>query len=220
MDISRSFWREFLGSLSLRRDNGPIDSVAGLNHFVATRSAFIAQKTLYGYLKTRMGTRYPLMFDDDVFVHSINIAKMHVFAACLSDLTVFAIAQALRDVRVHDDSRRVAALRCYDAGIAANTGEAPNEFSPESAIEAFSSRLDETDWHNGALHWENFTRSPDALVKWAPIAPELKQYDVEIVQNSIRYAWRDIREQLRKRPAVPVRPPGARIAATRPVPGA
>ncbi|EIM73317.1 hypothetical protein A33O_16150 [Nitratireductor aquibiodomus RA22] len=40
-----------------------------------------------------MGTRYPSMFEDDVFIGSINIAKLHVFAACLSDLTIHAVAK-------------------------------------------------------------------------------------------------------------------------------
>jgi len=32
-----------------------------------------------------------------------------------------------------------------------------------------------------------------------PIADQLKRYDEEIVGNSIKYAWRGIREQFRKR---------------------
>ena len=80
----KEFIGEFAARFGTRRDKGPIDSPEKLNQFVATRSAFIAQKTLYGYLKTRMGTSYPRMFEDDVFVSSINIAKMHVFSACLS----------------------------------------------------------------------------------------------------------------------------------------
>src|SRR3546814_5537699 len=76
---------EFLGRLTARRDSGPLDSVAALRRFVSTRAAFMAQKTLYGYLKTRMGTRYPRLFEDDVLIASVDLAKLHIYAACLAD---------------------------------------------------------------------------------------------------------------------------------------
>ena len=41
--------------------------------------------------------------------------------------------------------------------------------------------------------------SPAALVRWAPIADKLKKFDSEIVENSVKFAWRDIREQFNKR---------------------
>ena len=194
-----SFWREIVGRLSIRRDMSPIDSVTGLNEFVATRSAFVAQKTLYGYLKTRMGTRYPSMFEDDIFVESINIAKMHVYAACLSDLTIFAVAHATREQPVTDDQRGDMAMTCYRLGLAGNEGRAPPGFNAAECIDAFAHRLDGTDWPFGALKRENFRQSPLNLVKWAPIAPRLKRYDNEIVENSIRFAWHEIRRQYHKR---------------------
>lgn len=195
----RGIWTELSSRITLHRDSAPIDSIARLDNFVATRSAYIAQKTLYGYLKTRMGTRYPTMFDDDVFVQSINIAKLHVFAACLSDLTIHAIARATHERPVPDDLRRTLAGGCYRAAMIENATDAPDEFSAQTSIDDFLKRLDETEWSSDALRRENFTCSPSALVQWAPIAPELKRYDREIVENSIKFAWRDIRLQLDKR---------------------
>lgn len=192
-------WGAIISRVTLRRDRSPIDSVALLNEFVSTRSAFIAQKTLYGYLKTRIGTRYPSMFEDDVFVDSINIAKLHVFAACLSDLTIHAIARATQKESITDDTRRAVAGECFRAALAENSNGAHKKFSNEDCTADFSKRLDDTDWSSGALGRENFTRSPAALVKWAPIAPELKKYDSEIVANSIKFAWQDIRKQLDQR---------------------
>lgn len=192
-------WRKIVRRIMLRRDKGPIDNLSRLEEFVSTRSAYIAQKTLYGYLKTRMGTRYPIMFDDDVFVQSINIAKLHVFAACLSDLTIHAIARATDAPRTPNDVRRALAIGCYRAALTGNTADAPAEFSCQASIDAFERRLDETDWSTGASQRENFSCSPAALVEWAPIAPELKRYDREIVENSIKFAWHDIRLQLDKR---------------------
>ena len=195
----RNLWREISSRITLRRDSAPIDSVARLNDFVSTRSAFIAQKTLYGYLKTRMGTRYPTLFEDDIFVQSINIAKLRVFAACLSDLTIHAVANATQGQAVTDDGRCALAGDCYRAALTENATDAPTEFSAQGSLDDFLARLRETDWSEGALHRENFTCSPDALVHWAPIAPELKKFDREIVENSIKFAWQDIRRQFDRR---------------------
>ena len=148
-------------------DTGPVDSVAALENFVATRSAYVAQKTLYGYVKTRMGTRYVAMFDDKNIIASLNIAKLHVFAACLSDLTLYAVATALHGLPVGNDEREAMARVCYAAGLRANTGEAPEQFSAQDCIAEFDRRLAETDW-NRAGQPDNFTRSPRALMQWAP----------------------------------------------------
>ena len=45
--------------------------------------------TLYGYLKTRMGAKHILMFEDKNFLNSINIAKWHIYTASLIDCTFF-----------------------------------------------------------------------------------------------------------------------------------
>ena len=193
------FWQEFTGRITIRRDNGPIDSIAAVENFVSTRAAFVAQKTLYGYLKTRMGTRYPSMFEEDVFVSSINIAKMHVYAACLSDLTIFSVAHATNEAGWTDDERAAVALKCYASALERNAEDAPAEFSVQDGINTFSHRLEGTDWQFGALKRENFKQSPLALVKWAPIAPELKKYDAEIVENSIKFAWQEVRRQFLRR---------------------
>jgi hypothetical protein len=69
---------------------GPIDSPEALAHFIETRASYMAQTSLYGYLRTRMGMRYPELFDDDVFVVGINLAKWQIWLDCLGDLSVYA----------------------------------------------------------------------------------------------------------------------------------
>lgn len=194
-----NFLRGAAGLLRTRRDTTPIASVAALENFIATRSAYLAQKTLYGYVKTRMGIRYPAMFADANVIASLNIAKMHMLAACLSDLTVYGVAQALHNQPIGNEERETLALRIFQAGLRDNAGEAPPQFSAEDAVDAFKRRLAETDWRKTALLPDNFTASPRALLRWAPIAEKLKEFDSEIVENSVKFAWRDIREQFRKR---------------------
>jgi hypothetical protein len=192
-------WKAVTQALSFRRDNGPIDSPAGVEHFVATRAAFVAQKSLYGYLKARIGTRYPRVFDDQTFVRSINIAKYQVFAACLSDLAIYASAHALKDLPHGGGPQRALALRCFQHGLRDNGSGMPPEFDSAEVTETFIARLQRTDWHADALSRSNFTESPKALIRWAPIADHLKDDDREIIRNSITFAWRDIRERFQQR---------------------
>ena len=193
------WWREVASRLTIRRETMPIDSIERLQEFVTTRATYVAQKTLFGYVKTRMGTRYPRMFEDATFITSLNIAKVHVFAGCLSDLTVYAVGVALHDQPLGNDARRTLAMQCYEAGVREAAAGFPGEFPERDYIESFGKRLDDTDWRVAALQPENFTASPRALRRWAPIAEDLKKYDGEIVRNSVKFTWPDIRADFRKR---------------------
>ena len=63
-----------------------------LEQFIQTKSAWVTQVTLYSYLKTRMGTRYVLHFDNDVFMSSLDIAKWNIYSVALQDLTLFTFS--------------------------------------------------------------------------------------------------------------------------------
>jgi hypothetical protein len=191
--------REAASKLSVRRDRAPIGTVERVDHFVRTRAALITQKKLYGYLKERIGTRYPKMFEDELFAQSINIAKMHVFAAALSDLTVHALAQVGADGRLQAPDRRAWAIACYRAGLDENADQLTEDHDAASWTAAFAQRVDATLWENVVVGGRAFTESPRALIKWAPIADELKMRDREIVENSIRFAWNEVIQDFRAR---------------------
>ena len=167
--------------------------------FVATRSAYVAQKTLYGYVKTRMGMR----LSGHVRGQGYHRFAQHRQDARLCRLPVRFdhLRRRHRAARATGRQRFAQALarHCYAAGLRDNAAEAPAQFSAQDCIDEFERRLAETDWRHGARQPENFTHSPRALVRWAPIADNLKKFDAEIIENSVKFAWRDIREQFRKR---------------------
>jgi hypothetical protein len=195
---ARRFFSQ-IGILGERVSSGRISTVADLREFAATRAAFVSQKTLYGYVQTRMGMEYAKAFQEKAFAQSLNIAKMHVFAACLSDLVIYAVAEALAGARFEDETRNAVARHCFRSAIDENLKFAPTLHWASDAIEEFDARLTDTIWNVGALMPENFTRSPLALVRWAPIAPQLKRHDTEIVENSIKFTWLGVREDFRRR---------------------
>lgn len=188
-----------VSSLSLRRESHPIDSALEVERFAVSRAAFVAQKKLYGYLKTRIGTRWPKTFEDEVFQKSIKIATVHIYAASLSDLTIHVVAKALYDEKIDPTIKARFAHHCYLRGLRDNDAASRFGFNEYASIAEFDRRLEGTDWMFGALRAENFTRSPAALLKWAPIADELKQFDAEIVENSIKFAWVEVRRDFAAR---------------------
>lgn len=186
----------FFRALAFWRRNPPVTTPADLAEFVDTRSKFVAQTTLYGYLKTRAGSRYVSLFDDDTFVESINISKWEIFFACLSDLTVHAVARVGADTDAARDELDGLARWCHSQ---ATRETKPEEMRPDAATQArdaFEARLAGVVWQAVQAPDAAFACSPEALVDWAPVAPELKEYDAEIVANSLRFKWQNIREEL------------------------
>ena len=199
LDRAAALARTIASNFAFRSDSFRLDSIDRLGDFIASQAAFVAQKKLYGYLKERIGTRWPSMFEDDVFRSSITTASMQVFAASLSDLTIHAVAHALADSAEPDEVKVELARKLYVQGLQKNHAVASEGFNRDQVIAEFDRRLEGTDWNFGALLPENFTRSPAALLRWAPIAQRHKKFDAEIVENSVKFAWVDIREQFARR---------------------
>jgi hypothetical protein len=181
----------------LRRRVEPVTDPESLRRFVETRSSYIAQTSLYGYLRTRAGMRYPELFHDDPFVVSINIAKWHMWLACLSDLSVYAgtlLERGKSRTGVDVGPFMVEMVE----GILQDTGvpeEADQGEFPEHA-ERVRTRLRQHDWGSPTEDAALFSESPRALVRYAPIVEELKRLDDEIVTNSVRFHWHEIRREL------------------------
>lgn len=189
--------REYFSLSRLHRQT-PIQDREALQEFLYTRASFVAQTSLFGYLRTRTGMRYPELFDDDVFVVSINIAKWQIWLTCLSDLAVYAGGLLMKHSRA--DGQRVAALmQALVNNILQDTG------TPPDAGDKFTDRANHVRQRLALCQWQDvtdgeqaFSHSPQALVEWAPIVDELKQLDEEIVINSVRFRWQKVRQDLRQ----------------------
>ena len=189
---------EYLGAGGTGRKRAIADLEA-LGHFLDTRASHIAQTTLYGYLRTRAGTRFPVLFENDAFVVSINHAKWQMWLACLSDLSVFAGGLLALRSRAGPAVAGGAVRRAVE-GILERTGT-PHDSGPLFADGAATvrDRLSRCEWHTVADDESAFTASPEALVRHAPIIPELMALDEEIVRNSVRFRWQEVRRELRAR---------------------
>ena len=69
-----------------------ISNILDLKEFIQTKSAWVTQTTLYGYLKTRMGAKYVLMFNDEIFLSSVNKAKWNIYVDAIQDLNLYCLS--------------------------------------------------------------------------------------------------------------------------------
>ena len=189
----RIFREMFGGVRQGTREDGIADEAAMIE-FISTRAAHVAQSSLYGYLRTRMGTRSREIFQDEQFAGPLKTARDAMLAHCLSDLVVFAVAT----VDAEDAGRTALARRWYrDAALAADADWAGAHL--DAALERFAARLARTDWQAAAEREAAFTESPPGLVEATPVIEAFKETDAEIVRNSVRFRWTDVRRQLRER---------------------
>ena len=67
-DISLADFKVYLGAMfKAVLPKSKLRNLDDLKKFIQQKSAWVTQVTLYSYLKTRMGTRYVLHFDNEVF---------------------------------------------------------------------------------------------------------------------------------------------------------
>ncbi|MBX2804563.1 MAG: hypothetical protein KTR19_01205 [Hyphomicrobiales bacterium] len=182
-----------------RIKSDPIVTVDHMAKFVQTRAAFVAQTSLFGYLKERMGTSYPKHFENEDFVESVRTAQIRVYAACAADLSIFTTANIAQSGLERPEARSLAEY-CYKYALDNSGREIADNKNDQ--IAAFRERAEQTAWPQAQLESNAFFASPKMLVEAAPVINEFKQLDSEIVMNSIRFRWRDIREQFRKRAAI------------------
>jgi hypothetical protein len=161
-----------------------INTKKDLENFIQERSAHVTQTTLYGYIKTRIGSRYAMMFEDEVFLKSINLAKWNIYMDALADCTLYVFSYLIDKKNLkHND-----ALEVF-AGIIENekSNGLEDELFEKSKLK-FNQKLKEIDWKK--YHTDNpFKNSGLSLLKWSPIAENLKILDKEIVLNSIKLKW-------------------------------
>ena len=162
-----------------------------LKSFIQKKSAWVSQVTLYNYLKTRMGTKWVLHFDDEKFLASINTAKRNIYSISLQDLTFYSLSY----LKVfYDYQETQSAKKIYETIL----NEEFNNGMPEKVIligkEKFVERLEKIDWNIYYKSWP-FNESALALYDWAPIAEELKILDRKIVLNSMILKWDNIKDE-------------------------
>ena len=171
-----------------------IKNLDELENFIQTKSAWVTQVTLYSYLKTRMGTRYVLHFDNDEFMSSVNLAKWNIYSVALQDLTFFTFSYLKVNFNYQNiDQAKEIYLKILDDEI---SNKMPLDII-EEAKKSFDERFQNLNWE---IYHKDLPFNPSALslYKWAPIAEELKSLDRKIVLNSMILKWDVIKQEFEK----------------------
>ena len=174
---------------------GKITNLDEIETFIQTKSAWVSQVTLYNYLKTRMGTRYVLHFENDTFMASVNLAKWNIYAVALQDLTFFIFSHLKANFNYQETNKaKEIFLKILDDEI---TNKMPANIIDE-AKKNFDERLQNIDWD---VYYNDLPFNPSALslYKWAPIAEDLKNLDRKIVLNSVILKWDVVKKEFNER---------------------
>ena len=171
-----------------------IKNIEDLTLFTQTKSAWVSQVTLYNYLKTRMGTKWVLHFDDEIFLTSINKAKWNIYAVALQDLIFYSLSY-LKVFHGYQETEK--ANEMYEEILNKETENGMPKEIILLAKEKFTERLKKIDWSTYYKSWP-FNESALALYAWAPIAEELKSLDRKIVLNSMILKWDNIKDEFAK----------------------
>ena len=158
-----------------------ISNLDELEDFIQSKSAWVTQVTLYGYLKTRMGTRYVLHFENDEFMKSVNLAKWNIYTISLQDLTFFSFSYLKTNLNYQGlENAKEVFSKILDSE---SVNKMPLDII-EEARNNFDERLQNINWDTYCNDLP-FNSSALSLYKWAPIADELKTLDRKIVLNSV-----------------------------------
>ena len=172
-----------------------ISNLDELEDFIQSKSAWVTQVTLYGYLKTRMGTRYVLHFENDKFMGSVNLAKWNIYSVALQDLTFFSFSY-LKGILNYEEMGKAKEifLKILDDET---SNKMPLDII-ENAKKNFDERLNNINWNT---YYDDlpFNQSALSLYKWAPIAEELKILDRKIVLNSVILKWDVVKKEFKER---------------------
>ena len=191
-DLKLEYFKEYFSPfLKYFKKTKKIESYSDLKEFIQKKSAWVSQVTLYGYLKTRMGAKYVLMFEDEIFLGSINKAKWNIYVVALQDLTFYTISY-LKNERNHHDTEKSKEI-FYQILDDELKNEIPKEVF-EKAKKQFDERYQNIKWDEYYTSLP-FNTSALSLYEWSPIAEELKTLDRKIVLNSMILKWDNVKKE-------------------------
>ena len=193
-DLKIEYLKEYFSPLlKYFKKTNKIENYPDLKDFIKKKSAWVSQVTLYGYLKTRMGAKYVLMFEDEIFLGSINKAKWNIYMVALQDLTFYTISYLKNEKNLHDTEKSKEIY--FEILEEELNNEIPKEIY-EKAKKEFSERYEKVNWID---YYKSlpFNTSALSLYDWSPIAEELKTLDKKIVLNSMILKWDNIKKEFK-----------------------
>lgn len=162
-------------------------------------AAFLAQGSVYSYLRARTLLAAPKLFDNDDFVFALDICKWEGFASAAQDLILILEG----DLRGHDLGDRA---RLADTLVAL--------YEATLALEPVPSHRAQTGWEDLVLAFrrraeqavDNPPRTADEicvgtariLMAHAPVEEPIRESDMPMVQNNVAFRFVDFKRRMRR----------------------
>ena len=176
-----------------------VNNVNQLIDFIHSQSAYVMQISLYEYIKTRAGTQYPTLFENEIYLKSMKIARWHIYSGCLSDILIYLLYQTCENNYENFRVKKKNIISIFKKITKSNN---QNDISLEKISEIlknFSSKINNLKLKELMDNYLFFQHSSEMFVKWAPVADEFKRLDKEIMINSISFRWIGVKRELNKR---------------------
>ena len=175
-----------------------IDEIESLRSFVSSRSSYVAQVSLYGYLKARAGTRYVSLIKEPLFASSMKTARDRIFFACLMDLTLHVLKTIHARKKQNFQNLDPFTRQFFIQTLVKVPEEVFESLEREEVILEFEKHLSRHNWSGTDDSHEAFSGSRSTMLEWAPVVEEFKIQDEEIVSNSIHFKWLRVCQEFEK----------------------
>ena len=194
-DLKLEYLKEYISPIfNFLKPRRKINNILELKNFIQKKSAWVSQETLYGYLKTRMGAKYVLMFEDEVFLGSINKAKWNIYVIALQDLIFYCLSYLKNNLNF---DLTLKANEIYEEILNEEIKNQMPHDVVEKSKKKFNERIEKIDWQK-YYSGLPFNESALALYEWSPVAEELKTLDKKIVLNSMILKWVNVKKEFKE----------------------
>ena len=194
-DLKLEYLKEYISPIfNFLKPRRKINNILELKNFIQKKSAWVSQETLYGYLKTRMGAKYVLMFEDEIFLGSINKAKWNIYAIALQDLIFYCLSYLKNNLNF---DLTLKANEIYEEILNEEIKNQMPHDVVEKSKKKFNERIEKIDWQK-YYSGLPFNESALALYEWSPVAEELKTLDKKIVLNSMILKWVNVKKEFKE----------------------
>ena len=180
-------------------DSNTLSEYRHLYEFIEKNSLYVSQVTLFTYIKTRAGTQWPKLFENEDYLTSLRIARWHIFIACVSDLSIFIAAQFHINETSDTKICRKIAIDLFSTIVRNIEQNDIDKSIFETALIVNERRCATVNFIHAFKGDYAFQTSAQALLDWAPVVDSFKKSDAAIVRNSIHLRWINVRQKLLKK---------------------
>ena len=173
----------------------------GLREFLRTRSAFVSQKCTYEYCRARAGLMWDKLMLEQAFLDAVEVSRWEALVAVYGDLALIVegwLRPALPDRRVQAALAEILTAEGakFLAGFPLPTHRREHGWGQDMAD--LRARLSEAQLAPPRQPQDIARTSGDRIYETLPIHTNFKNFDRELVVNSVRFQFVRVNEDMQR----------------------